>query len=201
MKKKTLCYFRKKLSTYILTMKFTNRNIHRDVAFFYVGLLIAFSFSGIILNHRQDWYPMDYTYESMDVELAIPNDVSAIDDSYLEEATALWETDAEFDSHRLREESLRIFFKDNVVADIDVKTGKGILEYKRRTPFLGHTMYLHKTTNNFWIWYSDIFGAAMILIAITGILLPAGKNGFKKRGWKLALAGLIFPLIFLFILS
>ncbi len=185
----------------MLTMKFTNRNIHRDVAFFYVGLLIAFSFSGIILNHRQDWYPMDYTYESMDVELAIPNDVSAIDDSYLEEATALWETDAEFDSHRLREESLRIFFKDNVVADIDVKTGKGILEYKRRTPFLGHTMYLHKTTNNFWIWYSDIFGAAMILIAITGILLPAGKNGFKKRGWKLALAGLIFPLIFLFILS
>ena len=47
-------------------------------------------------------------------------------------------------------------------------------------------MYLHKSTNSFWIWYSDIFGAAMLLIAITGILIPAGKNGFSKRGWKLS---------------
>mgnify|MGYP000906704477 FL=1 len=59
-------------------------------------------------------------------------------------------------------------------------------------------MFLHKTTNKAWIWYSDIFGAGIILIAITGMLIPIGKNGFKKRGWKLALAGLLFPLIFLF---
>ena len=182
-------------------MKLTNRNIHRDVAFFYVGLLIAFSFSGIILNHRQDWYPMDYTYESSEVELILPEDTNLIDDAFLKEATASWDIEAEFDSHRLRDESLRVYFKDNVVADIDVATGKGIVEFKRKTPFLGHTMYLHKTTNSFWIWYSDIFGAAMILIAITGILIPAGQNGFKKRGWKLALAGLIFPLIFLFVLA
>ena len=182
-------------------MKLTNRNIHRDVAFFYVGLLIAFSFSGIILNHRQDWYPMDYTYESSEVELILPEDTNLIDDNLLKEATASWGIEAEFDSHRLRDESLRVYFKDNVVADIDVITGKGIVEYKRKTPFLGHTMYLHKTSNSFWIWYSDIFGAAMILIAITGILIPVGKSGFKKRGWKLALAGLIFPLIFLFILA
>ncbi|MGI9531114.1 PepSY-associated TM helix domain-containing protein [Lutimonas sp.] len=182
-------------------MKFTNRSIHRDVAFFYVGLLIAFSFSGIILNHRQDWYPMDYTYESKEVELKLPADLNNLDDKYLSEATTHWNVEEKFDSHRLRGESLRVYFKDNIVADIDAKTGKGLLEYKRKTPFIGHTMYLHKTTNNFWIWYSDIFGAAMILIAVTGILIPAGKNGFKKRGWKLALAGLLFPLVFLFFLA
>ena len=182
-------------------IKLTNRNIHRDVAFFYLGLLIAFSFTVIILNHRQDWYHIDYTYESSEVELILPEDTNLIDDAFLKEATASWDIEEEFDSHRLRDESLRVYFKDNVVADIDVATGKGIVEFKRKTPFLGHTMYLHKTTNSFWIWYSDIFGAAMILIAITGILIPVGKNGFKKRGWKLALAGLLFPLIFLFILA
>ena len=41
---------------------------------------------------------------------------------------------------------------------------------------------------------------AMILIAITGMMIPMGKNGFKTRGWKLMLAGLIFPLLFLFVL-
>ena len=52
-------------------MKITNRSLHRDIAYFYVGLLIAFSLSGIILNHRQDWYPMDYTYESKPVNIIL----------------------------------------------------------------------------------------------------------------------------------
>ncbi len=183
-------------------MKWTNRNIHRDFAYFYVGLIIAFSFSGIILNHRQDWYPMDYTYESKEVSLDIPEDRNLLNDkTYIENATKSWKVEGKFDGARLREHQLRIYFKDNIIADIDAKTGKGVLEYKKRTPIIGHTMYLHKTTNSFWIWYSDIFGAAMLIIAITGILIPAGKNGFKKRGWKLALAGLLFPLIFLFFLA
>ena len=54
-------------------MKITNRSLHRDFAFFYVGLIIAFSFSGIILNHREDWYPMDYTYENKEVLLDLPD--------------------------------------------------------------------------------------------------------------------------------
>lgn len=182
-------------------MKITNRSLHRDFAYFYFGLIIAFSFSGIILNHRQDWYPMDYTYESKDVELVIPAEKEQIDRDYLMTQTQSWETGAKYDSFRIRGEQLRVYFKDNVIADIDMKTGKGLLEYKRKTPLIGHSMYLHKTTNSFWIWYSDIFGAAMLLIAITGILIPMGKNGFKKRGWKLAVAGMLFPLIFLIFLS
>lgn len=176
-------------------MKITNRNLHRDFAYFYVGLIIAFSFSGIILNHRQDWYPMDYTYESKEVSLVLPEDSKQITKEFLIEATK--DLDVKYDGHRLRDGKLRVYFKGNAILDADAKTGKGNLEFKRKVPFLGQTMYLHKTTNNFWIWYSDIFGAAMLLIAITGILIPAGKNGFSKRGWKLALLGLIFPLLFL----
>lgn len=182
-------------------MKITNRSLHRDFAYFYVGLIIAFSFSGIILNHRQDWYPMDYTYESEEVSLDLPSDASNIDEAYILKKTKDWEIENQFDSFRIRGEQLRLYFKDNAIADIDLKTGSGLLEYKRKVPFLGHTMFLHKTTNNFWIWYSDIFGAAMLLIAITGMLIPAGKNGFAKRGWKLAVLGMLFPLIFLFALA
>ncbi len=182
-------------------MKLTNRAIHRDVAYFYFGLIIAFSFSGIVLNHRQDWYPMDYTYESEEIALEIPENIERLDDKdYLEKVSKDW-TENEFDSYRIRDNQLRVYFKDNGVADIDMKTGTGTIEYKRKVPILGHSMYLHKTTNKFWIWYSDIFGAAMILIAMTGILIPMGKKGFKQRGWKLALLGMLFPLIFLVIFA
>lgn len=183
-------------------MKITNRSLHRDFAYFYFGLIIAFSFSGIILNHRQDWYPMDYAYESKEISIEVPADAEKLNDKeFVKTMATNLHSDNKFDSHRLRNGQLRLYYKDNVIADIDAATGKGVIEFKRKIPFIGHSMYLHKTTNSFWVWYSDIFGAAMLLIAITGVLIPMGKNGFKKRGWKLAVIGMLFPLIFLFILA
>lgn len=155
-------------------MKVTNRSLHRDFAYFYVGLIIAFSFSGIILNHRQDWYPMDYTFEAKEVALSLPENTESITKDFIVNATK--DLDVVYNSHRIRNGKLRIYFKDNAILDADIKTGKGELEFKRKVPIIGHSMYLHKTTNSFWIWYSDIFGAAMLLIAITGILIPAGKK-------------------------
>ncbi len=179
-------------------MKVTNRSLHRDVAYFYIGLIIAFSFSGIILNHRQDWYPMDYSYESKEVQLAIPTEAAELDsETYLRKASEKWELSDAYDGHRIRGNELRVFYKDNIILDANIETGAAVLEYKRKVPLLGHTMTLHKSTNNFWIWYSDIFGVAMLTIAVTGMLITKGSNSFKKRGWKLALAGLIFPLLFL----
>ena len=180
-------------------MNITNRSLHRDFAYFYVGLIIAFSFSGIILNHRNDWYPMDYIYENKDVTLELPENTELITKDFLVDATK--GLNLKYDGHRIRGNKLRIYYKTNTILDVDLKSGSGSLEFKRKVPILGHFMFLHKSTNNFWIWYSDIFGAAMLLIAITGILIPAGKNGFSKRGWKLAILGMIFPIIFLVLFS
>ncbi|RBW56422.1 hypothetical protein DS884_13175 [Tenacibaculum sp. E3R01] len=180
-------------------MKLTNRSLHRDFAYFYVGLIIAFSFSGIILNHREDWYPMNYTFESKDVQLNLPENLDLLTKEYIQEEVR--NIDEKYDGHRVRKNTLRVYFKGNIILDVDTATGKGIIEYKRKVPLLGHTMYLHKSTNSFWIWYSDIFGVAMLLIAITGVLIPAGKNGFSKRGWKLAVLGMLFPVVFLVLFS
>jgi hypothetical protein len=177
-------------------MKLSNRQIHRDVAYFYVGLILAFSFSGIILNHRQDWYPTEYAYESEEVRLTLPD--SELTEEKVRELVASYPL--EYQSHRLRGNNLRIDFSGNNIMEINTENGQGVLEARRTVPLLGHTIKLHKSTDTAWIWYSDIFGAAMILIAITGMMIPMGKNGFNKRGWKLMLAGLVFPLVFLFVL-
>ncbi|MGG8496124.1 PepSY-associated TM helix domain-containing protein [Tenacibaculum sp. TC6] len=179
-------------------MKITNRSLHRDLAYFYVGLIIAFSFSGIILNHREDWYPMDYIYENKPFELKIPSDEKQLTKEYITEHT---KEVGKYDGHRVRNGKVRVYFKDNIILDADAKTGKGIVEHKRKVPIIGHSMYLHKSTNSFWVWYSDIFGIAMLVIAITGVLIPLGKKGFKGRGWKLAVAGMLFPLLFLVLYS
>jgi hypothetical protein len=62
-------------------------------------------------------------------------------------------------------------------------------------------MSLHKNTSNFWIYYSDIFALSLITIALTGtIMIKGGKFSWKNRGWKLAIAGIIFPLLSCFCL-
>ena len=44
-------------------MKFDKRAIHRDLGYFYVGLIISFAVSGIMMNHRNQWHPEKYVIE------------------------------------------------------------------------------------------------------------------------------------------
>jgi uncharacterized protein len=44
-------------------MKFEVRSLHRDLGYFFIGLIISFAFSGILQNHRQTWHPEKYTVE------------------------------------------------------------------------------------------------------------------------------------------
>jgi len=180
-------------------MKLKARNLHRDVAYFYVGLIIAFAFSGILLNHRRDWNPEKYTYETKKVTINIPADVGSLDKAFIEDFSKTW--DVSYDGHRVNDGKLRVFYKDNAVLDADLTSGEGQLDFKRVTPVVGQAITLHKNTKKSWIWYSDIFGIAMLTIAISGMFIAKGEKSFRKRGWKFALIGILFPLIFLFLLS
>jgi uncharacterized protein len=48
-------------------MKFKNRAVHRDLGYFFLGLIISFSLSGILLNHRQDWHLTQYTVSTKEI--------------------------------------------------------------------------------------------------------------------------------------
>ena len=108
-----------------------------------------------------------------------------------------WYPEAKFLGYRIKNDRLRAFYKDNTIVDLNLFLGIGEIEYRRKTPIIGHTKFLHKFTNDFWVVYSDIFAGSLILIAITGLMLPRGKNSFKKSGWKITLLGLLVPIIIL----
>jgi len=177
-------------------MKLTARNIHRDLGYFYFGLVIAFSISGIFLNHRQTWHPMNYVYSSEDITIKLPESRTNINDDYISTLSLQWELQKDYRGFRIRGNKLLIDYKDDRFA-IDLITGKGKRESYRITPLLGQMTLLHVSTKDAWIWYSDIFGLAMLTIAVTGILIQKGRTGFSNRGWKLALVGVVFPLLFL----
>ncbi len=181
-----------------LNQYFSSRNLHRDLAYFYVGLIIAFSLSGIALNHRTSFDPQEYTVKTMPISIDLPLDDQDRTESFFKEASKDF-IDSEFRAMRIRGQEYRLYFED-AFASIDAQTGQGEIEFLRTIPLLGQMTILHKTTNVWWIWFSDIFGVAMLVIAITGMYISRGKYSFKRRGWKLALIGLTFPFIFLFLI-
>lgn len=178
----------------------TIRNLHRDLGYFYIGLIISFAFSGVLMNHREHWHPEKYTVETKSISVNIPKDTE-ITEKYAEELAKQLGIDDKIRRHKVKDDELKISFEKNDV-EIDLKTGKGEIVTFNKTPIISQTMKLHKNTSNWWIYYSDIFGISLIIIAVTGaIMIPAGKFTFKKRGWKLAVAGILFPLIILFALG
>ncbi len=179
-------------------MKINERGLHRDIAYFYVGLIISFSISGIALNHRRSWNPQKYTYEKKQIDYIIPPSESEINDEWLAEFSSAIDVDQSIRKTTLENEEFKVFYEYDVVT-IDTKTGKGEHEIIKRIPVLGQMSFLHITTEPMWIWYSDIFGLAMITIAITGMFISKGKFSFTQRGWKLSLLGIIFPFLILYL--
>jgi len=176
------------------------RNLHRDLGYFYIGLIISFAFSGILMNHRDSWHPDKYTIETKAIEVKLPAE-NEINEKFAEDLGKQLGIEDKFRRHNIKKGELKISFQNHDV-EIDMETGKGEIVSFLKTPFINQTMSLHKNTSNWWIYYGDIFGVSLITIAVTGaIMIPAGKFSFKRRGWKLAIAGIIFPLLVLFLLS
>ena len=180
-------------------MKLTARNTHRDIAYFYVGLIISFALSGIFLNHRQDWHPRRYSYDKKEISI-VPAIKDSINDAFVDAFTKQQNIDDQLRRFSINENRLRISYVSHDV-EVDLATGKGSIETYRITPLLGQMTQLHQDTSKWWVYYSDVFGIAMLTIAFTGMFIEKGRFSFRSRGWKMALVGLLFPLVFLFLLS
>jgi hypothetical protein len=176
------------------------RNLHRDLGYFYIGLIISFAFSGLLMNHREMWHPEKYTVETKTIHIAPPTE-DQINEKFAEDLGKELGIDDKFRRHNVKKGTFKISYENHDV-EIDLKTGDGDIVAFNKTPFVSQSMKLHKNTSNWWIYYSDIFALSLITIAITGaLMIKYGKFTFKARGWKLALAGIVFPLLFLFLLA
>lgn len=171
------------------------RLLHRDFGYFYVGLILCFSISGIALNHRDVFNAQSYVVKNESLQIEVKDSLSIATESYIKSKSHLF-TDNQFRGVGINGNKARVYFKD-AFASINLLTGKGEIEYIETIPVLGHMSILHKSMNKWWLWFSDIFALALILISITGILLSKGKYSFMNRGWLLTFSGLLFPIVIL----
>ena len=173
-----------------------NRAVHRDFGYLFLGMTIIYALSGIAINHLKDWNP-NYVVRVEQINVdpfdTRPDRAQLI--SILEEYD---EADNYKNHYFPSDDVVKIFIDDGTVL-INLSTGEGLLEITRRRPIFREVNYLHYNPIKYWTWYSDIFSGALIILGISGILIPRGSRGITKRGAWLTLLGIIIPMIYLFI--
>ncbi len=170
-----------------------NTVLHRDLGYFVAALMLAYSLSGIALNHVDEWNP-DFIINKEEIKLGSTYDKKDITPELVRDfSSRVGETRYrlyDFPSSR----QVKIYYKDATLM-VDLQKGEGLYEKISRRPVFYQVNVLHRNSVDWWKWASDIFAALLIIITITGMLMLRGSNGLTGRGKWLITAGLIPPLI------
>lgn len=170
---------------------------HRDVGYFFAGLTVLYAISGVAVNHVGDWNP-NYSVER-DVHQLGPLEGNEKDSLAREVIERLDAEEPLLSTVRSAPDQLKIFLEQRALT-VSPSTGEVIDERVSRRPVLFHLNFLHLNHGKgLWTWYADAYALAMLVLALTGIFIITGKKGLSGRGLWLMIAGLVVPLLFLFL--
>ncbi|MBU1368780.1 MAG: hypothetical protein KJ578_13075 [Bacteroidetes bacterium] len=170
-----------------------NRAIHRDFGYLFFGMTVIYALSGIAINHRHDWNPNYVIISEEIVEQPVSHKLSK------EEVLAILKKYDVADDYRKHyypyPDYLKVFLNGGI-AVLDQETGIGSIDITRKRLLFRDMNYLHYNPSVYWTWFSDLYAGALILLALSGILIPRGADGITARGAWLTLLGIAVPFIF-----
>jgi len=173
-----------------------NYFLHRDIGYLCIGLTLIYSISGIAVNHISPSFNPSYSIEKSTVDVSPLPAGSKPDMQYIQSVLKeLGEKGAYKNAALVSPGTIRIFVEDNTL-DVQMETGRVTMEKIQRIPILYEANYLHlNKAKGSWTWLADIYGVALFLLALTGLLMIRGKQ--KQRGMILTAIGFLIPLIYL----
>ncbi len=174
-----------------------NNVFHRDIGYLAVGLTLIYSISGIAVNHVRDWNP-NYNIARDTVNIEASADSLETNESLIAITVEEFQiSDTLQSAFRSGPRKIQLFFdKKTVTADYEKKIA--VIEKVSNKPILRESNFLHlNAPKRLWTYVADAFAIALILLAITGMFMIKGKNGFSGRGKWFVIAGFIIPLAFL----
>jgi hypothetical protein len=182
-----------------MTFRRVNRIIHRDLGYICVGLTLVYALTGILLNHIHD-FNSNYSIKIVTEQLS-PGEAAGLD---TEEGVArvlnrLGETRPARAVFQPDPDTMQIFVEGSVV-DVGLRSGTVTYEKAAPRPLLKFLNDLHlNNKGRAWTWFSDLYAAALGLLAITGLFVLTGRKGITGRGAWLTALGVILPVLLLLV--
>lgn len=177
------------------------RIIHRDLSYFFAGVVVVYAVSGIVLNHKRDF---NSNYSVRRTELQMPGSYPAPAETSREQAEELLraaDPEARYVKHYASgEQRVKVFVAGGSVLEVDMQNGRAVYEKLTKRPVISSMNRLHYNPNRWWTRFSDIFAASLLVITLTGLVMVPGHNGLRGRGGIELAAGIAVPILFLLFL-
>ena len=183
------------------TLRRWNNALHRDIGYLCVGMTLIYAISGIVLNHFKagDFQHPDYSKSFTNLTVPLPKNGN-VDQQYVFSVLDRVDSRGNYKSHVPGEGYVQIFLKNGSLY-IDTRSGEAQLEKKTTRYIIKEFNLLHyNNLKKFYTWFSDIYAAGLIIIAITGLFVIRGKNGIIGRGAWLTAIGILLPALFLILM-
>ncbi|RGN49899.1 peptidase [Bacteroides sp. AF16-49] len=180
------------------TLRRWSRNIHRELSFFFAGILIIYAISGIVMNHRNS-INLNYSIERKEyrVQVPLPSQEEIKKTDVLSLLKPIGE-EVNYTKHYFpRKGIMKVFLKGGSNLVVDIHSGQTTYESVTKRPFLSAITRLHYNPGHWWTWFSDIFAVSLLIITFTGFLIIKGKKGLWGIGGIELLIGILIPLVFL----
>ena len=159
-----------------------SRLLHRDLSFFFAGILMIYAISGFMLNHKKD-FNSDYLIRQKQIRFTepIPANPQEINREFAERLLKTIGEENRYLKHYSPEPGcIKIFIKGGSSLVIHTESGEGIYE------------------SRWWTVFSDIFILSLLIITFTGLIMIKGPKGFWGRGGIEFALGLLIPIGFIF---
>jgi len=175
-----------------------SRIIHRDFGYLFFGITVIYGLSGIALNHLKDWNP-NYSVEVVEFNTTRNLKKGPELETNIKKLVNDIVSDDEYRKHYYPgNEQIKIFLSGGSSIVANINTGDGYAELLKKRPLFYHVNFLHYNPNTWWTWVSDLFAGALIVFALTGLVMVKGSKGITGRGAWLTALGIIIPLLFIF---
>ncbi len=170
------------------------RALHRDLGYTAVALTLAYSVSGIAVNHIEDWNP-NYAYDVAPVALG-PLPVATLPAREAFVVARLGIPRGEVRGHiQENPRELRVFLEGGAEVRVDMLTGAGTHSTITRRPVFFQVNALHlNNLKGAWTYIADLFALALVVLALTGLTMMKGDRGLGGRGKWFVMGGLAIPL-------
>ncbi len=194
------------------------RTWHRDLGYLCAALTVAYGISGIAVNHRGDW---DYNRASATTRFALggpagllpevdaarravllrdPESLTSDEEDLLARVLGrrLGAVEPPHNTYWRSRQVLVVHLSpgDADLVAYDVRTG--VLERTQRTerPVLRQLNFLHlNEAGRWWTYVADAYAAALVFLALSGLVMVRGRRGLWGRGGVLVGIGLLVPTV------
>lgn len=176
-----------------------NRELHRDIGYFCIGLTLVFAISGIALNHVDDWNPnyiVDRTEQPVFLKNTLNNDVI---NSYLLKKfspkdpikATYWES----------KNIYKVFFDEGSTLTVYFNKQTAVFEQIRPRVVFKQLNRLHlNEAKKGWIVFSDLYAILLVFLSLSALFMVKGKYSpwRFRRGW-LVIIGALVPACYIFL--